>query len=88
MDYNPGTQKKEDLALSKGDVVQLISTDSGWMFVLYVNGDIEQQGWVPENYLERRHDVNVDSFGGKVLMKLWIVLIIVFLMYFNDHIPL
>ncbi|XP_047141564.1 uncharacterized protein LOC101236248 isoform X2 [Hydra vulgaris] len=36
LDYTPGHHKNDDLLLRKGDIVQLISADSGWMFVMLI----------------------------------------------------
>lgn len=65
LDYVPTGKKKEDIALQKGDIVQLISNDSGWMFVVRVNGEGERKGWVPENYLERRYDIDLEALSSK-----------------------
>ena len=65
MDYDPGQHRKDDIRLTKGDLVQLISSDSGWMFVLLLKDDFDQQGWVPDTYLERKLDIDVGSIAGK-----------------------
>ena len=65
MDYDPGQHRKDDLSLNKGDIVQLISSDSGWMFVLLLKDDFDKQGWVPESYLERKTDVDISAVTSK-----------------------
>lgn len=74
LDYDPGPHRKDDLHLSKGDLVQLISSDSGWMFVVLVKGESDQQGWVPETYLQRKPDIDVGSISGSFSMVLFFLL--------------
>lgn len=65
LDYTPGHHKNDDLLLRKGDIVQLISADSGWMFVMLIEqeniNNAGKQGWVPETYLQRNFDVVIDA---------------------------
>eukprot|EP00111_Clytia_hemisphaerica_P024394 TCONS_00071974-protein len=64
MDYDPGQHRKDDIRLTKGDLVQLISSDSGWLFVLLLKDDFDKQGWVPDTYLERKLDIDVGSIAA------------------------
>ena len=66
-DYHPGDHRKDDISLGKGDLVQLISADSGWMFVQLLKDDFEKKGWVPDTFLERKLDVDIASIAGNKL---------------------
>ena len=55
-DYSPEDNKQEDIPLKKGDIVQCIASNAGWLFVIKTrakNNNEQEQGWVPEAYLER-----------------------------------
>lgn len=55
-DYSPEDHKQEDIPLKKGDIVQCIASNAGWLFVIKTrakNNNEQEQGWVPEAYLER-----------------------------------
>ena len=72
MDYQPGHHRQEDITLSKGDIVQLVSADSGWMFVQLMKDDFDKKGWVPDTYLERKLDVDISSIAGLYFLFLCI----------------
>ncbi|XP_065055357.1 SH3 and PX domain-containing protein 2B-like isoform X1 [Rhopilema esculentum] len=62
-DYTPEKAVPDNLALHKGDIMQLISVEEGWFLVQLYRGSDVMEGWVPSTYVERRWDVDLDKMN-------------------------
>lgn len=51
--YSPNTDRPEDLPLSAGETVRLLTEDGAWAFVCTVD-PTRRRGWVPASILKKK----------------------------------